>query len=105
MTITKVPADGTTVRAYLARPAAAQAPTGLTVAHELLGVNPDTRGVADDLAVGLNSDTRGVADDLAGAGRLEAAGLTPPLRPRGSGRRRRAQPHPGPGLVTLDRLR
>ena len=42
--------DGTTLPAYLARPAADPAPTGVIVAHELFGVNPDIRGVADDLA-------------------------------------------------------
>jgi carboxymethylenebutenolidase len=43
-------ADGTTLQAYLARPAANPAPAGVIVAHELFGVNPDIRGVADDLA-------------------------------------------------------
>ena len=43
-------ADGTTMPAYLAGPAAGHAPTGVIVAHELFGVNPDIRGVADDLA-------------------------------------------------------
>ena len=43
-------ADRTTLRAYLARPAANPAATGVIVAHELFGVNPDIRGVADDLA-------------------------------------------------------
>jgi carboxymethylenebutenolidase len=42
--------DGTTLPAYVARPAADPAPTGVIVAHELFGVNPDIRGVADDLA-------------------------------------------------------
>jgi carboxymethylenebutenolidase len=42
--------DGTTLPAYLARPSADPAPTGVIVAHELFGVNPDIRGVADDLA-------------------------------------------------------
>jgi len=42
--------DGTTLPAYLARPARAPAPVGVIVAHELFGVNPDIRGVADDLA-------------------------------------------------------
>jgi carboxymethylenebutenolidase len=42
--------DGTTLPAYLARPATAPAPVGVIVAHELFGVNPDIRGVADDLA-------------------------------------------------------
>ena len=51
MTITKIPvADGTTLPAYLARPAATPAATGVIVAHELFGVSPDIRGVADDLA-------------------------------------------------------
>src|ERR1700683_1965396 len=50
MTTIQIPvADGTTRTAYLARPAA-PAPTGVIVAHELFGVNPDIRGVADDLA-------------------------------------------------------
>jgi carboxymethylenebutenolidase len=43
-------ADGTTLPAYLARPAAGHAPTGVIVAHELFAVNPDIRTVADDLA-------------------------------------------------------
>jgi carboxymethylenebutenolidase len=43
-------ADGTTLQAYLSRPAADLAPAGVIVAHELFGVNPDIRGVADDLA-------------------------------------------------------
>jgi carboxymethylenebutenolidase len=43
-------ADGTTMPAYLFGPAADQAPAGVIVAHELFGVNPDIRGVADDLA-------------------------------------------------------
>jgi len=38
------------MQAYLARPAAGQAVTGVIVAHELFGVSPDIRGVADDLA-------------------------------------------------------
>ena len=42
--------DGTTLQAYLSRPAAVPAPAGVIVAHELFGVNPDIRGVADDLA-------------------------------------------------------
>jgi carboxymethylenebutenolidase len=42
--------DGTVMRAYLARPAEGQAPAGVIVAHELFGVSPDIRGVADDLA-------------------------------------------------------
>ena len=43
-------ADGTTMRAYRARPAGDPARTGVIVAHELFGVNPDIRQVADDLA-------------------------------------------------------
>lgn len=43
-------ADGTTLPAYLARPAAGHARTGVIVAHELFGVNPDIRAVANDLA-------------------------------------------------------
>jgi carboxymethylenebutenolidase len=43
-------ADGTTLQAYLARSAAGPAPAGVIVAHELFGVNPDIRRVADDLA-------------------------------------------------------
>lgn len=43
-------ADGTTVHAYLARPSGGPRPAGVIVAHELFGVNPDIRGVADDLA-------------------------------------------------------
>jgi carboxymethylenebutenolidase len=55
MTITsqllRVPvADGTTMPAYLARPAGRPAPAGVVVAHELFGVSPDIRGVTDDLA-------------------------------------------------------
>jgi carboxymethylenebutenolidase len=51
MTMIDIPvADGTTLPAYLARPAADPAPVGVIVAHELFGVNPDIRGVADDLA-------------------------------------------------------
>ena len=55
MTVTneavKLPvADGTTMPAYLARPAADPARTGVIVAHELFAVNPDIRSVADDLA-------------------------------------------------------
>ena len=42
--------DGTTMHAYCARPATGQAATGVIVAHELFAVNPDIRGVADDLA-------------------------------------------------------
>jgi len=43
-------ADGTTMRAYLARPPRDHARTGVIVAHELFAVNPDIRAVADDLA-------------------------------------------------------
>jgi len=55
MTITsgliRIPvADGTTMQAYFARPAADPAPAGVIVAHELFGVSPDIRGVADKLA-------------------------------------------------------
>ena len=46
--------DGSTLPAYLARPAVAPtgapARTAVVVAHELFGVNPDIRGVADRLA-------------------------------------------------------
>ena len=42
--------DGTSLPAYVARPVTAAAPTGVIVVHELFGVNPDIRGVADDLA-------------------------------------------------------
>ena len=49
--MTSIPVlDGTSLPAYVARPAADPAPTGVIVAHELFGVNPDIRGVADDLA-------------------------------------------------------
>ena len=48
---TSIPvSDGSKLPAYVARPAADAAPTGVIVAHELFGVNPDIRGVADDLA-------------------------------------------------------
>ena len=50
MTIEISVADGAALPVYLARPAADPAPTGVIVAHELFGVNPDIRGVADDLA-------------------------------------------------------
>jgi carboxymethylenebutenolidase len=48
-------ADGTTMQAYVSapprtRPAGEHARTGVIVAHELFAVNPDIRGVADDLA-------------------------------------------------------
>ena len=42
--------DGTTMQAYVARPGDDHARTGVIVAHELFAVNPDIRGVADDLA-------------------------------------------------------
>jgi carboxymethylenebutenolidase len=42
--------DGTTLTAYLARPADDPAPIAVIVAHELFAVNPDIRGVVDDLA-------------------------------------------------------
>jgi carboxymethylenebutenolidase len=55
MTVTnetiKLPvADGTTMPAYLARPAGDHARTGVIVAHELFAVSPDIRAVADELA-------------------------------------------------------
>jgi len=50
MTVQIPVGDGTILPAHLAQPAAAPAPTGVIVAHELFGVNPDIRGVADDLA-------------------------------------------------------
>lgn len=43
-------ADGTTMRAYLARPPGDPAPMGVIVMHELFGVNPDIQSVVDDLA-------------------------------------------------------
>lgn len=43
-------ADGTTMRAYLARPSGDPAPVGVIVVHELFGVNPDIQSVVDDLA-------------------------------------------------------
>lgn len=49
--MTSVPSeDGPALPAYVARPAQQPNPTGVIVAHELFGVNPDIRGVADDLA-------------------------------------------------------
>jgi carboxymethylenebutenolidase len=43
--------DGSVLSAYVARPAPDRQPvTGVIVAHELFGVNPDIRGVTDDLA-------------------------------------------------------
>jgi carboxymethylenebutenolidase len=51
MTTIELPVeDGTSLPAYLARPATGQAPTAVIVAHELFGVNPGIRQVADDLA-------------------------------------------------------
>lgn len=51
MATIKIPVeDGTSLPAYLARPATDPAPVGVIVAHELFGVSPDIRGVADDLA-------------------------------------------------------
>lgn len=50
MTTTHVPvADGTRLPAYVARPALTS-PTGVIVAHELFGVTPQIRGVADELS-------------------------------------------------------
>ncbi len=43
-------ADRTVVPAYRASPAADPAPVGVVIAHELFGVSPAIRGVADDLA-------------------------------------------------------
>lgn len=43
-------ADGTTMPAYLAGPGTGRTRTGVIVAHELFGVSPDIRGIADDLA-------------------------------------------------------
>ena len=55
MATIKIPVeDGTGLPAYLARPALGPAPVAVIVAHELFGVNPDIRRVADDLA-GLDS--------------------------------------------------
>ena len=49
--MTSIPVlDGTSLPVYVARPAADPARTGVIVAHELFGVSPDIRGVADDLA-------------------------------------------------------
>ena len=42
--------DGTTMRAHLSRPVGGAAPIAVLVAHELFAVNPDIRGVADELA-------------------------------------------------------
>ena len=50
MTTASIPvSDGTVLPAYLAKPAIVAA-TGVIVAHELFGVDPGIRGVADDLA-------------------------------------------------------
>jgi carboxymethylenebutenolidase len=49
-TITIPVSDGTTLPAYLARPADRPAPVAVIVAHELFAVNPGIRGVADALA-------------------------------------------------------
>lgn len=43
-------ADGSTLTASVFRPVSGQAATGVIVAHELFGVNPDISGVAADLA-------------------------------------------------------
>jgi len=54
MTAVSIPvSDGTVLPAYVARPASLSATlpaTGVIVAHELFGVTPGIRGVADDLA-------------------------------------------------------
>jgi Dienelactone hydrolase family len=51
MATIKIPVeDFASLSAYLARHATAPASVGVIVAHELFGVNPDIRGVADDLA-------------------------------------------------------
>jgi carboxymethylenebutenolidase len=51
MTAIKIPVeDGSSLPAYLAHPTAEAAPAGVIVVHELFGVNPDIRCVADDLA-------------------------------------------------------
>ena len=51
MTTIEIPVEhGTSLPAYLARPGTDPAPAGVIVAHELFGVNPDIRGIADDLA-------------------------------------------------------
>jgi carboxymethylenebutenolidase len=50
-TLVRIPvADGSTLTAHLARPAGHPAPIAVIVAHELFGVNPDIRGVVEDLA-------------------------------------------------------
>ncbi len=43
-------ADGTTMPVHVTRPGDGVAPTGVIVAHELFGVNPDIRSVTADLA-------------------------------------------------------
>jgi len=43
-------ADGSMLTAHVARPATVPAATGVIVAHELFGVNPDIQGVLRDLA-------------------------------------------------------
>jgi carboxymethylenebutenolidase len=42
--------DGTTMPAYLARPAGGFGSVGVIVAHELFGVNPDIQSVVDEIA-------------------------------------------------------
>ena len=83
MTMIEIPvADGTTLPAYLARPAvlgSGPAPTGVIVAHELFGVNPDIRGVADDLAgpatwPSRRSSTTGTPHPAAGSGATTPGG-------------------------------
>jgi carboxymethylenebutenolidase len=49
-TIRLAVADGSTLQAHVARPGGRAARTGVIVAHELFGVNPDIRAVADNLA-------------------------------------------------------
>jgi carboxymethylenebutenolidase len=43
-------ADGTAMQVYVADPGTGRSPAGVIVAHELFGVSPDIRGIADDLA-------------------------------------------------------
>ena len=51
MTTIEIPVtDGSTLPVFVARPATQPGRTGVIVAHELFGVNPDIRGVAEDLA-------------------------------------------------------
>ena len=67
MTTIKIPVeDGTGLPAYLARPVTTAAPTGVTVVHELFGVNPDIRGVTDDLAGGTPPFSQTARDDAWG---------------------------------------